>query len=181
MRKVLFILGELADSDVEWLASVAEKQVVDEAAILVREGTQISQIFVLLEGQLSVRTGSNGFEVNRLFPGELIGELSFLDSRPASATVVAATRSTVACIARTALDTKLQHDLGFASRFYRALGVFLAHRLRRQTVIQTRRSSTDSDVNEELGFEDEIDPKLLDATALAARRFEWFQKRFSVH
>ena len=79
MRKVLFILGELADSDVEWLATVAEKQVVDEAAILVREGTQISQIFVLLEGQLSVRTGSNGFELNTLFPGEIIGAFTSLE------------------------------------------------------------------------------------------------------
>ena len=141
MRKALFILGELADSDIEWLATAAEKQVVDEAAVLVREGTQISQIYILLQGQLSVRAGANGVELNTLFPGEIIGELSFLDSRPASATVVAATRSAVARIGRTTLDAKLRHDLGFAARFYRALGVFLAHRLRRQTIIRAGQGS----------------------------------------
>lgn len=177
MRKALFIFGELEDSDIEWLAAAAQRRVVDESSVLVQEGAEISQVFILLSGRLSVRTGPDGVEINTLLPGEVIGELSFLDSRPASATVVAATQSTVAEIARSTLAAKLERDLGFAARFYRALGFFLAHRLRRQTILRKRQNVTEGILDDESEQEDEIDPRLLEATALAGRRFEWIQTR----
>jgi CRP-like cAMP-binding protein len=180
MRKALFIFGELEDSDMEWLAGAARKNVVDAGAVLVRERTQISRVFILLKGRLSVRAGSSGAEINTLFPGEIVGELSFLDSRPASATVVAATESTVAEIPRSALAAKLERDPGFAARFYRALGFFLAHRLRRQTIMHRLPHDADGLSDEDSEQEDEIDPRLLEATALAGRRFEWIQTRLGV-
>jgi hypothetical protein len=58
------------------------------------------------------------------------------------------------------------------------LGVFLAHRLRRQTV--RRSGATGSpDLSEESGAEDELDPALLESVALAAKRFEWIQGKFT--
>ncbi len=179
MRKALFILGDLDDSDIEWLAAAASKQEFEDASVLIREGQQIADVYLLLGGRLSVRVGpQQDEEINSLLPGEFIGELSFLDSRPPSATVVAATRSTVAAIPRETLKAKLDRDSAFAGRFYRALGVFLAHRLRRQTV-RTSGAAGSTDLSEEAEAEDELDPALLESVALAAKRFEWIQGKFA--
>lgn len=179
MRKALFILGVLDDSDIDWLAEIAQRRELEASDELVREGMHIPNVFILLDGRLSVRT-DDGEEINSLLPGEFIGELSFLDSRPASATVVAATRCVVAAIARDALSAKLVRDTAFAARFYRALGVFLAHRLRRQTVRRALGEGADR-LDTEVETEDEIDPELLESVSLAAKRFEWIQGRFSEH
>ena len=179
MRKALFILGDLRDSDLDWLVAVAKRQDLPKGSVLVREGVPAEEVFILLDGCLSVRVEARGNEeINELHPGEFIGELSFLDSRPPSATVVTATDSIVAAISRKELSGKLERDTAFAARFYKALGVFLAHRLRRQTARETARGSMDW-LGDDVSAEDEIEPDLLDSVTLAATRFEWFQKRIS--
>ena len=179
MRKALFILGDLSDSDLDWLVAVATREELPRGSVLVREGRPAEHVYVLLDGRLSVRVEEpRAEEINVLHPGEFIGELSFLDSRPPSATVVAAVDSIVAAIPRDELSGKLQRDAAFAARFYRALGVFLAHRLRRQTARRAAPGNQDS-LSDEVSAEDEIDPELLDSVALAATRFEWFQKRIT--
>lgn len=176
MRKALFILGDLNDSDIEWLADNGQKRELPDGSVLIEEGQFAADVFILLDGRLSVRVdGSGGKEINSLLPGEFIGELSFLDSRPASATVLAATRSFVAAIPRDVLSAKLKDDTGFAARFYRALGVFLAHRLR----LQTARNRGGDPLSADVEIEDELDPELLESVALAAKRFEWIRDRFS--
>lgn len=171
MRKALFILGDLSDGDMDWLAAAGRKRELAEGAVLIHEGQASTEVYILLDGRLSVRVGTGGTEVNVLYPGEFIGELSFLDSRPPSATVAAAVRSMVAAISRDSLRAKLERDTAFAARFYRALGIFLAHRLRRLTVKSSGPGDSES-------LEDEIDPELLDSVSLAANRFEWLQSRF---
>ncbi len=177
MRKALFILGDLDDSDLDWLVAVARKQELSEGSVLVREGVSSDHVYILLDGRLSVQVDAREHkEINVLHAGEFIGELSFLDSRPPSATVVAAVDSTVAAISRSELSGKLERDPAFAARFYRALGVFLAHRLRRQTARVVAPGNPDT-LSDDVTMEDEIDPELLESVALAATRFEWFQKR----
>jgi len=177
MRKALFILGDLADEDLDWLVAAAKRQKLAEGDVLVREGVYSDSVYILLDGALSVRIAARDYaEINVLHAGEFIGELSFLDSRPPSATVVAARDSTVAAIPRAELKSKLERDTAFAARFYRALGVFLAHRLRFQTARAAGGSGAPS-LNDDVDAEGEIDPELLDSVSLAATRFEWFQQR----
>ena len=179
MRKALFILGDLSDSDLDWLVAVARKEELSEGSVVVKEGVPSEHVYILLEGRLSVRISRlNDEEINVLHPGEFIGELSFLDSRPPSATVIAATDSVVAAISRQELKGKLERDMAFAAHFYRALGVFLANRLRLQTAREASDGNQDS-LSDDVTAADEIDPDLLDALALAGTRFEWFQNRIS--
>ena len=177
MRKALFILGDLSDADIEWLAENAQRRDLREASVLVEQGRHCAEVFIVLEGRFSVRIdGDAGPEINSLLPGEFVGELSFLDSRPASATVVASIPSVVAAIPRSVLSEKLERDPVFAARFYRALGVFLAHRLRRLTVkAESQGVGNPSHDNEEL--DDELDPELLESVSLAAKRFDWIKSR----
>jgi bacteriocin-type transport-associated protein len=176
MRKVLFILSELADEDVDWLIHAGTRTRVEAGTVLIEEGAPISVLYILLDGQLSVSLSTlGGREVARLQSGEILGELSYLDSRPPSATVTAVEPSTLLSIPREHLTRKLDQDAPFAARFYRALGVFLASRLRRSQ----QRLGYDSDriLDEGSEHEDELDPELLEQLALAGARFDWMLKR----
>ena len=155
MRRVLFLLGQLSDRDIAWLSAAGRPRLFDSGEILIHEGRPVEEIFLLLDGVLAARVGGGdqpARELARLYPGEITGELSFLDSRPPNATVVALEPARVLAIPRAELKRRLELDEGFAARFYRALGVFLASRLRH----------TD----------------LLDQTALAGARFEHLLARF---
>ncbi len=61
--------------------------------VLVREGERSNQLFWLMHGQLEVVKVVQNHQVrlNTIEAGELVGELSFLDQKPRSATVKAAT------------------------------------------------------------------------------------------
>jgi bacteriocin-type transport-associated protein len=176
MRKVLFILSELADSDLEWMLANGVKQAHRAGSILIEQGKALTVLYVLLDGRLSVRVGGvSGQEVAQLQSGEVLGELSFLDSRPASATVIALDDITVLSIPRSRLQSKLAEEDGFAARFYRALGIFLASRLRR--TMQRFGYEGGGVLDDEVEHEDELDPELLQNVSLAGARFDWMIKR----
>jgi bacteriocin-type transport-associated protein len=176
MRKVLFILSELSDADVDWMVQNGTKETYSRDAVLIREGTSVGVLYILLDGQLSVTLAAlGGKEIAVLRSGEILGELSFLDSRPPSATVTAVGEVTVLSVPRKLLLLKLQQDASFAARFYRALGVFLASRLRKTQ--QQLGYGRARDLDEEAAHEDELDPQLLQQVALAGARFDWMLKR----
>ncbi len=177
MRKVLFIFGDFSDGDIEWLAAAGERKNIRHGTVLVQEGKPIGEVFILLDGQLSVLVNSahGNVTINTLQKGEIIGELSFLDSRPPSATVVAATEAVVLAIPREKLRIKLARDAAFAAKFSRALGVFLADRLR--NTIQQLGFGSSVLLSAEDYVADEIDPQLLDLLGLAGKRFELLVER----
>src|SRR6187455_3037031 len=84
------LLNELSDSEIAWLRSEGEIRPCEQGAVLVQEGSRIEKLYVVLTGVLSVTIGGpGGREIARLGPGQIIGEMSFLEDRPASASVVA--------------------------------------------------------------------------------------------
>jgi CRP-like cAMP-binding protein len=130
MRKALQILGLLADTDIEWLAQEGKVQYAPTGTVLIREKNPISCVYILLDGQLSVRVGPEGSsEIAILQCGDIVGEISFVDSRPPSASVIALQDSHLLALSRPALATKLEVDSAFAARFYHAVASFLADRL----------------------------------------------------
>src|SRR5688572_12820746 len=175
MRKVLFIFGDLSDGDIEWLAVTGERKSFPKGSILIQEGEPIGEVYILLDGQLSVLVqASRNEKIATLQTGEIVGELSFLDSRPPSATVAAATDSIVLAISCDKLRAKLERDTAFAAKFYRALGVFLADRLR--NTMQGLGFGKSLRVEDQAA--DEIDPAVLDSVSIAAKRFELLVERF---
>lgn len=164
MRKALFFLGTLNDSDINWMATKGQRWKVPAGRKLIEEGEPIGELFIVIEGTFSVTAGSAGRELARLHCGEILGEISFADSRPPSATVTAAENGVVLAIPRGVLQNKLADDVAFASRFYRALSVFLADRLRATTSQIGGKSKAESD---------EIDLETLDNLSLAGARFDW--------
>ena len=87
-------------------------------------------MYIVLQGQFRVSMAAGGGTgLARLHVGEVIGEISFVDSRPPTATVTAVEDAVVLAIPRQRLFAKLPEDTGFAARFYQALSIFLAWRL----------------------------------------------------
>jgi CRP-like cAMP-binding protein len=152
------------------------RQAFSDGTVLIREGQPIDVLYVLLDGHLSVRLAAlGGQEVATLRSGEVLGELSFLDSRPPSASVIAQGEVSVLTIRRSSLSVQLERDTAFAARFYRALGIFLSSRLRKTQ--QRLGYGGEGILDDEVAHEDELDPGLLDQVALAGARFDWMLKR----
>jgi CRP-like cAMP-binding protein len=173
MRKALYILGILDDTDATWLATNGKARHLRAGTVIIQQGVPVESVFILIDGQLQVYSGN--VEVAKLLAGEIVGEISFVDSQPPSASVKAAVDSQVLAVDKTLLRAKLQKDPGFASRFYLSLATFLADRLR---VTTARLSSVQRGADPELQQDlDELPADMLENTALASARFDMIIKR----
>lgn len=176
MRKVLYILGLLEDQDIDWLVGIGRRCSVSAGEMLVREGSPATDLFIVVEGNVDVSVG--GRVLAQIGQGEVVGEISLLDSRPSSATVTAAGATLLLAVSFTELKAKLARDMGFAARLYQALGVFLAQRLRRQNlqmIVGDVATTTLADEEDA----DEIDPDVLERITLAGSRFRWIIEKMS--
>jgi CRP/FNR family cyclic AMP-dependent transcriptional regulator len=171
MRKVLYILGELADTDLQWIVDAGKIRSLTANTEIVSEGGVNDTLFIVVEGDLSVVKG--GVQLASLSTGEVIGEMSLLDSRPPSATVTSTKASLVWAVPQSTLRKKLVDDVHFAARFYRALSIFLANRLGRIGLqVGANAAATPLDENE-----GELSPELLENIGIAGARFDWFLQR----
>jgi bacteriocin-type transport-associated protein len=172
MQKVLFILRELEDSDVDWLIQTGQRQQVTPGTVLIHEGQPVDTLYILLAGALVVSISAlEGRQIARLSTGEVVGEMSFIDSHPPSATVQTLEESVVLAISRKQLAEKLRQDVGFAARFYRALAILLSHRLR-GTVKQLGENREEGVASRQDGNRDE---------AIAQARFERLLDRLNAN
>lgn len=172
MRKSLILLGILDDSDLEWTLREGVKRGVSAGTRLVVERQPLESIFIVLSGSFSVQVGRQ--RVARLLAGDIVGEMSFVDSRPPSATVVADEDSWVLDIPKAEVRMRLADEPAFAGRFYRAVAVFLSSRLR-ETDTHLGYGKVQLAENEE--DQDEIPEDILDNLAIAGLRFTILQER----
>lgn len=128
MPKSLIILADLQDQDLIWLARTGELRDLANNQTLIDEGTEIRELFFVIDGRFSVAT--DGEEIAQLGVGDVLGEMSFVERRPTSATVTAQGAGRVLAVQCSELQEEFGRNVGFAARFYRALAVFLSDRLR---------------------------------------------------
>jgi extracellular factor (EF) 3-hydroxypalmitic acid methyl ester biosynthesis protein len=134
VQEALHLLSELSDEDAAWLLENGVEQQVIANTLLIREGERPEALYIVLDGLVRVEVEVLGQVVlAHPGPGELIGEISFLDGGPASATVTAAENSLLLVLSRKMLERKLADDPPFAARFYRACALILSQRLRDRT------------------------------------------------
>lgn len=166
MKTSLFLLARLTDRDVDLLLAEGARRACAPGSTLTRLDEPVDALSVILEGRFDVQ-GPDGKLIRSMFPGDVVGEVSFLDGRPASTTVIAAEDSAVLRVPRPRLQLRLDADPAFAARFYRALGTQLAFRLRDLTA---RSSGAPSAA-------DRLDADTLDLTDLAGRRLQRLLER----
>lgn len=167
MKKALYILAQMSDRDFDWLLSAGRKKAISTGTILIREGEPTDALYIVLEGQFAVSVEAfGGEEIAQISSGEVVGEMSFVDSRLPSATVKALIDSLVWAIPRSQLNNKLRHDVEFACHFYRAMAVFMSDRLR-ETVTR-------------LGYAKEVNsPETTDMNPQVVQNLELAQARLS--
>lgn len=172
MRKVLHFLDLLDDVDTEWMAMRGSKCHVNAGTTLIREGEDIDAVYLVLDGELTVLVAAAGNkELATLLSGEIVGEMSFIDSRPPTVSVVAARDSQILRIPRDLLNEKIAKDPAFAARFYRGIATFLSDRLH-VTVGRLGYGVANQDRDPS-----ELDDQSIERISLAATRFDGMLRR----
>jgi CRP/FNR family transcriptional regulator, cyclic AMP receptor protein len=170
MRKILYIFGVLNDADVDWMVRAGTRRQIGGGDILIQEGSAFDSVALLLSGRMTVSVAGVG-EVAQLASGDLIGEMSLVDSAPPSATVAAKADCTALFLDKRALRRKLGEDIGFASRFYHALAIVLSDRLR--ATEKRMAHGQDQDLEDDsVRLKDELDIGVLDQVSMAGDRFD---------
>jgi CRP/FNR family transcriptional regulator, cyclic AMP receptor protein len=170
MRKVLYILGQFDDHDLGWLVRNGRQTTYAPDSVLITQGQHSDDLFIVLSGHLNVQVAGIG-TVAELGVGEIVGEMSFVDSLPPSATIVAKDTVQALVIDKTEMREELAENVGFAARFYRALSLFLADRLRS---FQTKTAGTSGGADDDV-----LDENILDNVSQAGENFNRMIKRLS--
>lgn len=96
---------------------------------LMREGEESTEMYYLQSGTLAVfkRKGDQEHQIGTIISGELVGEMSFLDKNPRSASVKAMSDSLLVIIPL----EKFEHTLSTMPKWFSALFHTLTDRLRK--------------------------------------------------
>lgn len=164
MKTVLMFFSKLSDEDIDWLVGAGKVVELKPPFTLITEMKPIDDLYITISGTYKI-TKNQQF-IDTAGAGEILGELSFLDSRPPLATVTVKEEGAVLAVPVVQLHSKLRSDAGFASRFYLALGIIVADRLRH---MESRMASNHY-------LDTEIGSDILDETGIAAARFQRLRK-----
>lgn len=105
---------------------------VKNGTFLIRAGETDSRLYSVEDGHLDVVVDRGGKEsvVATVGPGEILGEVSFIDGSPRSVSVKAGEDTTVRAWDRSALLKSLGEDKKLLSKFSVAMSELLVERLR---------------------------------------------------
>ncbi len=119
------LFSQLSHRDLRHLATRAEEIHYGANRTIVSSGSHGASFFVIAEGSATVRRGNR--RIGSLGPGDFFGEMSLLDGRPRSATVVSDTPLRTIRITRTGFNKALDANPSMA----RGILAELAGRIRR--------------------------------------------------
>jgi bacteriocin-type transport-associated protein len=200
-KEALFVFGELRDGDVDWLLAVGRLEKLSPGQAIIQAGRPVEALYIVLDGLLSaaviegdrdavglcfgcpIEKAESQQAIAELSRGQMSGTVSLLDSRPSPITVGAIEESLVLVIPRQQLMSKLQYDMGFASRFYRILATQLLGHLQKSLEIlgsPQQEYSQEDVMDEEIEYDDELNVDSLHQMSQGAARFNWMLKRLGV-
>jgi CRP-like cAMP-binding protein len=118
----------LTPNDWALVADKSTRVTVRKGQMLVHRSKKSNGVYLLLKGRARVQIQMLG--VAEIGPGEICGEMSFLEDAPASADVVVQEDVEAYQLDRSTLESLFELFPHLASRFYRSLATNLSHRLR---------------------------------------------------
>ncbi len=131
MKQAVTLFQELSHNDVDWLLANASEGQLEANETLIEAGNAVDAIHLVVQGVLSVSTPETAEELAILGPGDLVGEMSFLEQEPATESVTATERTATLILPHALLHDRCRDDPGFSARLHRSLGRILSRRLRR--------------------------------------------------
>ncbi len=90
------------------IVNVTQKRIVDAKEVLIREGEDGDELFIIMRGKFLVER--SGQEIARLGPGRHFGEMALIDDGPRSATVRSLSAGTMLTIRRSEFYELLRKD-----------------------------------------------------------------------
>ena len=115
----------------DWMLIVdrTKRAVLRKDDVLIHPGKQDKTVYLLVKGKAKVE-GANKVLIAQIEPGEICGEMAFLESGAASATVTATSDLEVCAIEWSTLHDLFELYPHLGSRFYRSVALNLSRRLR---------------------------------------------------
>ena len=120
--------ADLVDDECDAVLAVLRARRGNPGDVLFQQGDRGDTLLVVLDGELVAKVG--GEQVARLGPGEVVGEMAFVDAEPRSATVSAPSGATVLEFSREALAALRTTKPRAAASIQRNVLVDVARRLR---------------------------------------------------
>jgi hypothetical protein len=120
--------------------------------VILKEGSESEHLYLILNGLVGVQISSvSDVQLATLGPGELLGEISFLDERPATATVTAVENTLLLSVPKKALGDRLEEDPAFAARLYKSFARVISRRFRERVGALGRMLHARLDVQKAVG------------------------------
>jgi CRP/FNR family cyclic AMP-dependent transcriptional regulator len=132
---------EMTEEQRKALAAVMTLRDLTQGEVIVREGESDDHLYLVVGGGVAVVKASGGgsddeVTLNVIRPGEVVGELSFLDGATRYASLVALDGTRVIGLSRGALEGLLETNPQLVYRVMRAI-VRVVHDLQRRLSMQT--------------------------------------------
>ena len=124
-----YLLNGLNQEEFDQVAALAELKEFDGGHTIVRQFDRSTDVMVVIEGNVRVNT-FHGDKIAEGGPGCIIGEISLIDEKPRSATVVSVGRVRVGIIHADKLWKLMQTDANLARKILYNISQVLCMRLR---------------------------------------------------
>ena len=186
LRKILTLFADLEESDVAWFSTNGKLYRFKPGEQLIKQDTLLPDVFLVLAGEANVSIIKDGNIkiVGKSTRGEMLGEMSMINSDDNNATANVKTTDGMEVIAihKTVLQGHITSDLEFGMRFYRGMARMLSQRSRDQLTSMgmayiSGKNELQNDQNNG-DIDDEIDFEMMSSITTAGIRFDWLCKQF---
>lgn len=167
MRKVLYILGHFNDDDISWMTEVGQEKVVPTGETLIEVGVEMDTLYFVTGGTFDVVLPDYG-SIAHLQTGEILGEMSFLDSWTPEVAVKALDDGRVFAIEFADLRERFIEEPSFETRLFKAIAQFLSLRLRLTARRMAHQKNAPDDAPALL---EELNEPTLERVQIAGERF----------
>jgi CRP-like cAMP-binding protein len=122
-------LKYLTDNDWALLRTISRRVVFKPREIIITINSRPDALFILVNGSAVVEV-LRGTRIAKLGAGDICGEMSFIESNAASASVVAETETQVDVLDLPKLAEVFTNHPHLEARFFKSLALLLSQRLR---------------------------------------------------
>ncbi len=172
MRSILYLLAQLSDDDVEWIATAGERKLLPIGTRLVRrKGDPPHALTLILNGAVSVAVEGRG-QIARFVAGDMFGEMRLADETSPSTQVTVVEPTIVLSLDRAVLDERMETNEGFAMRLEAGIAMLRSVRLAASAKHESRGNRLPSQAR--------LDTAFMENVHLAGARFDRILKKVTV-
>ncbi len=133
-----FAFPDLTSDQKSRLGELADEKLFNSGEVIIHQKKVHNFLAVIIEGNARVLQKSydqsNVEFAGPLGPGEVFGEMSFIDQHPSSATLIADGELRVLCFDRDAIANMIAGDHEFGMQFYHSILLTICRRIRNTNI-----------------------------------------------